>query len=52
MMSDALPVTQPTVADHFFYPPVGPLERQWDLYVTVHQHHGRLEASGGGRRVG
>ena len=32
-MSSTLPVTQPTVADHFFYPPVGRLERQWDLYV-------------------
>ena len=33
MMSSALPVAQPTMADHFFYPPVGSLERQWDLYV-------------------
>lgn len=32
-MSGTLPVTQPTVADHFFYPPVGRLERKWDLYV-------------------
>ncbi|MBM3272585.1 hypothetical protein FJY94_04920 [Candidatus Kaiserbacteria bacterium] len=32
-MSDTLPVTQPTVADHYFYPLVGRLERQWDLYV-------------------
>lgn len=32
-MSGTLPVTHPTVADHYFYPPVGRLERQWDLYV-------------------
>ena len=32
-MSSTLPVTQPTLADHFFYPPVGRLERQWNLYV-------------------
>jgi AraC-like DNA-binding protein len=33
IMSGIQPVTPPTVADHFFYPPVGRLERQWDLYV-------------------
>ena len=33
VMSSALPFARPSLADHFFYPPVGRLERQWDLYV-------------------
>ena len=33
MMSSAQPIVQPAMEDHYFYPSVSRLERQWDLYV-------------------